>query len=342
MTLSRALSSFPGKTRLSRPVRNVRASAARSSTAPRTTGLSSLARFLAALVAAWTVCAYGADAKPKCGSVKGNPELAIKVCTQLIEFAGLPRPDLAAAYFTRAAEWRARASAIAHPRSRRGDRPRSGSPGAVSEPCTVALRTRRTRARDPRLRRGDQARARRRADVYRPRGEWTVLGDYKRASSDYEEVIRRQPKNMSGHFGRGRVRFYAGDFIPAASDLLRAHQLDASIYTALWLFLARKRANIAGEKTLAQDAGTSGGSEGRSPSLPSISARSRPKPSRRRRRTRIPRASAIGAAKRISTSRSGTSCVANARLRPGFSTMRGQVARPRSSSMKVPWRNCAV
>ena len=78
---------------------------ARSSAGPRTTDLSFLARFLAALVAAWTVGAYGADAEPKCGSVKGNPALAIKVCTQLIEFAGLPRPDLAAAYFTRAAEW---------------------------------------------------------------------------------------------------------------------------------------------------------------------------------------------------------------------------------------------
>jgi lipoprotein NlpI len=91
--------------------------------------------------------------------------------------------------------------------------------------------------------------------------EWTVLGDYKRALIDYDEVIRRQPNNMNGHFGRGRVRFYAGDFMQAASDFLRAHQLDASIYTALWLFLARKRANIAGEQTLAQDAGTSGGGE---------------------------------------------------------------------------------
>jgi lipoprotein NlpI len=91
--------------------------------------------------------------------------------------------------------------------------------------------------------------------------EWTVLGDYKRALADYEEVIRRQPKNMSGHFGRGRVRFYSGDAMRAASDFLRAHQLDASIYTALWLFLARKRADIPGEKTLAQDAGTSGGGE---------------------------------------------------------------------------------
>jgi lipoprotein NlpI len=30
------------------------------------------------------------------------------------------------------------------------------------------------------------------------------------------------------------------------------------MYTAIWLYLARKRADIAGEKTLAQEAGTSG------------------------------------------------------------------------------------
>jgi lipoprotein NlpI len=66
---------------------------------------------------------------------------------------------------------------------------------------------------------------------------------------------------MSGWFGRGRVRFYAGDYMQSASDFLRAHQLDASIYTALWLFLARKRAGIPGEQTLAKEAGTSGGGE---------------------------------------------------------------------------------
>ena len=95
--------------------------------------------------------------------------------------------------------------------------------------------------------------------------ELTVKGDYKRAIADYEEVIRLDPQSMTGYFGRGRARFYAGDFMPAASDFLRAHQLDASIYTALWIFLARKRADIPGERTLAQEAGTSGAGDWPSP-----------------------------------------------------------------------------
>jgi lipoprotein NlpI len=91
--------------------------------------------------------------------------------------------------------------------------------------------------------------------------EWTVKGDYKRAVADYEDIIRLEPQGRAGYFGRARVRFYAGDFMSAASDFVRAHQLDGGIYTAVWLFLARKRAGIAAEKTLAQEAGTSGAGE---------------------------------------------------------------------------------
>jgi lipoprotein NlpI len=224
--------------------------------------LSSLPGCFAAFVAAWTVCAYGGEAEPECGKVKGNPELAIKACTRLIEFAGLPRSDLAKAYFTRAAEW---ASQGKH------DRAILDLDVAIDlDPAVPGQYLNRALALSER---GEHERAIRDygaaiklapddVRMYIGRAvEWTVLGDYKRASADYEEVIRRQPKNMSGHFGRGRVRFYAGEFMPAASDFLRAHQLDASIYTALWLFLARKRANIPGEQTLAQDAGTSGGGE---------------------------------------------------------------------------------
>src|SRR5687767_15739822 len=46
-----------------------------------------------------------ASVEPQCGGVTGNAELAIKVCTRLIEFAGLDRLDLAKAYYTRGAEW---------------------------------------------------------------------------------------------------------------------------------------------------------------------------------------------------------------------------------------------
>jgi lipoprotein NlpI len=219
-------------------------------------------RFLAALLAVASACAHGATAEPQCGSVKGNPALAIDACTRLIEFAGLDRPDLAKAYFTRAAEW---VSQGKHDRAIQDlDLAIELDPKVPGQYLNRALSLSELGEHERAI--GDYAAALKLAPddvrMYIGRAvEWTVMGDYKRALADYEEVIRRQPKNMSGHFGRGRVRFYAGDFMQAASDLLRAHQLDASIYTALWLFLARKRGGIPGEQTIAQDAGTSGAGE---------------------------------------------------------------------------------
>jgi lipoprotein NlpI len=232
---------------------------------PAASGKTVLRRFsclLVALVAASSASAYGATPEPKCGSVKGNPELAIKVCTRLIEFAGLDRPDLAKAYFTRAAEWSSQGK---HDRAILDlDVAIELDPSVPGQYLNRALALSETGEHERAIR--DYAAAIKLSPddtrMYIGRAvEFTVLGDYKRAQADYEEVIRRQPKNMSGHFGRGRVRFYAGDFMQAASDFLRAHQLDSSIYTALWLFLARKRADIPGEQTLAQDAGTSGAGE---------------------------------------------------------------------------------
>jgi lipoprotein NlpI len=216
----------------------------------------------AALLAASTSLVFGAAEEPKCGSVKGNPDLAIQACTRLIEFAGLDRPDLAKAYFTRAAEWAGQGK---HDRAVQDlDLAIELDPKVPGQYLNRALAFSELGDHDRAIR--DYGTALKLAPqdmrMYIGRAvEWTVLGDYKRAQADYEEVIRRQPKNMSGHFGRGRVRFYTGEYMQAASDFLRAHQLDASIYTALWLFLARKRADIPGEQTLAQEAGTSGAGE---------------------------------------------------------------------------------
>ena len=200
-----------------------------------------------------------ADREPRCGEITGNPELAIRVCTRWIEYGSLPRPDLAQAYYTRGTEW---ASQGNHDR-------------AVAD-YNMAIEL------DPKLagahfnralswsEKGDSDRAIADYDVaiklapndvraHMGRAvEWTVRGDYKRALADYEEIIRLDPKSLTGYFGRARVRFYAGDFAGATADFSRAHQIDPGMYTALWLYLARKRASIAGEKTLAKDAGTSG------------------------------------------------------------------------------------
>ena len=56
--------------------------------------------------------------QPQCGGVVNNPELAIQVCTRLIEFGGLGRPELAQAYYTRGTEW---ASQGNHDRERCGE-----------------------------------------------------------------------------------------------------------------------------------------------------------------------------------------------------------------------------
>ena len=206
--------------------------------------------------------AYPGETPPQCGEVTGDPELAIKVCTRLIEFGGLGKSDLAKAYHARGAEWANQGNY---------DRAIADFSTAIDlEPGLADVHFNRALAWSEK---GDHDRA---IDDYdaalkiAPRNarahvgravEWTVKGDYKRATADYDAAIRLEPKAMAGYFGRGRVRFYAGDFMGAASDLMRAHQLDASAYTALWIYLARKRADIPGEATLAQDAGTSGSGE---------------------------------------------------------------------------------
>jgi lipoprotein NlpI len=206
-----------------------------------------------------TAQARAADREPRCGEITGNPELAVRVCTRWIEFGSLARPELAQAYYTRGTEW---ASQGNHDRaladysmaieldpklagayfnralswSEKGDSDR-----AIAD-YDAALKL---KPKDSRAHMGRAV-------------EWTVRGDYKRALADYEEMIRLEPKSLTGYFGRARVRFYAGEFASAASDFARAHQIDPGMYTAIWLYLARKRADIAGEKTLAKDAGTGG------------------------------------------------------------------------------------
>lgn len=211
------------------------------------------------VLALFGACAFAAEKEPQCGEVTNNPELAIKVCTRLIEFAGLDKPELAKAYYTRALAW-----------STQGNHDRALADFGLAidlDPKLPGIYYNRALSWSEK---GDHDRAiadydaalqigPRDARAYTGRAvEWTMKGEYKRAIADYEEVIRMDPQGMGGYFGRARVRFYAGAFMPAASDFIRSHQLDGSIYTALWLYLARKRADIPGEKTLAQEAGTSG------------------------------------------------------------------------------------
>jgi lipoprotein NlpI len=211
------------------------------------------------LTATIAVNAFAAEKEPQCGDASGNPEAAIKACTRLIEFGSLSRPELAKAYYSRGTEW-----------ANQGSHERAIADFTLAielDPKFAAAYYNRALSQSEKaesdLAIADYSAALQLAPkdwrAYVGRAvEWTVKGEYKRALADYDTMIQLEPQRLSGYFGRARVRFYAGEFTSAASDFARAHQLEPGMYTALWLFLARKRADIAGEKTLAQEAGTNG------------------------------------------------------------------------------------
>jgi lipoprotein NlpI len=217
------------------------------------------ARSALVLLTAASTLACAAEKGPQCGAIASDPAVAVEACTRLIEFGSLERPDLAKAYYTRGTEWAGQGNndrAIADfdlaleldPKFSPAfyNRALSWSSKGESDRAIADYNT--VIKLSPRDANGYLGRA----------AEWTAKGDYKRSVADYDEALRINAQSASPYFGRGRARFYAGDFMAAASDFYRAHQLEPSIYSALWLFLARKRADIPGEKTLAQEAGTSG------------------------------------------------------------------------------------
>ena len=219
----------------------------------------SLRGIVAIALTALGVSVFAAEIEPQCGGVTNNPELAIKVCTRMIEFAGLEKSELAKAYYTRGLEWATQGN---HERALADfDLAVNLDPKLPSIYYNRALSLSEKGEHDRAIVDYDEAVRLnpRDARAYTGRAvEWTMKGDYKRALADYEHVIRLDPQGMGGYFGRARVRFYDGSFMPAASDFFRAHQLDGSVYSALWLYLARKRADIPGEKTLEHEAGTGG------------------------------------------------------------------------------------
>lgn len=78
--------------------------------------------------------------------------------------------------------------------------------------------------------------------VYHARGvELTVKGDYPRALADFEKALQLDAKAAGVHFARGRTLFYLSAFARASGDLEVAFKSQPNVYTALWLFLARKR-----------------------------------------------------------------------------------------------------
>jgi lipoprotein NlpI len=177
-----------------------------------------------------------------CRNTQNNPEAAIKHCTAAIEGRKANNEMLAQWYVLRGTYWtdmgdydRAIAdhtaalkldAKVRHAHyfrgiawSNKGEFER-----AIAEFDTAAQ----TNANEP--------------VIYHARGiELAIKGDYRRAVADFDKALQLDAKAQGVHFARGRALFYQGEFLRAAADFETALATRPSTYTALWLFLARKR-----------------------------------------------------------------------------------------------------
>jgi lipoprotein NlpI len=239
---------------------------------PRSPALALLAhvfshRVAGALLLAAAAAAHGqADDAERCLSVTGNPDLAIKHCTAAIESGRLSGDTLAQLHYSRAIEWSAKND---HDRAiadydaairinptysdalfNRGNAwAEKGDPDRAIADYDAVLR----------LTPKDSA-----AHIARA-VELMVKGDYARAVAGYDTALSLDPKSGIALMGRGRAHFYGGDAQRSVADLERAFKTEPSVYTAVWLYLARKRAKaINAEEML--DSETRGHRDGNWPS----------------------------------------------------------------------------
>jgi lipoprotein NlpI len=217
-------------------------------------GLAAVA--LLAASGAWGQPAVDAQ---RCATIENDPDLAIAICTRAIESGRISGEALAKLHLIRGAEWAGKGDhdrAIADYDAAIRLKPRSadvffnrgsawaikGEPDRAIADYDAAIRL------DPKE-----------PTAYGGRAvAWAVKGDYARAIADFDTAIRLNPMSSSSFFGRGRTRFYSGEFQRAAADLERAHKLNPSVYTALWVYLARKRGSLDGDEALKAYAGAGG------------------------------------------------------------------------------------
>ncbi|MBI4193471.1 MAG: tetratricopeptide repeat protein [Betaproteobacteria bacterium] len=183
----------------------------------------------------------GTDAE-KCRAITGNPDLAIKHCSAAIASGKLSGQALAQTHFNRGVEYASKgdhdrgiadydAAIRIDPKFADAYHNRGTSWANKGEPDRAIADF------DAALRLNDKD-----ADIYHSRAiEWTVKGEYARALSDYDAVLRLDPKATGVHFSRGRTLFYTADYVNAIAEFEKAHQAQPSDYSAMWLFLARKR-----------------------------------------------------------------------------------------------------
>jgi lipoprotein NlpI len=197
---------------------------------------------MAAILAAPAVQGQQTDAE-RCATLSGQPDLAIKHCTLAIESGKVTGEELAKLHYNRGIEWAARGehqraiadydSAIrldpkfAEAYFNRGHAwaNRGNSDRAIAD-YGAAIRL---NPKDP------TALASRAA-------EWLLKGEHARAAADFDAALKIDPKSGGALFGRGRARFYTGDYAGAAGDMEQALKIESNSYSAMWLYLARKRA----------------------------------------------------------------------------------------------------
>ena len=219
---------------------------------------------LVLLVAAAAAHAQDSDVE-RCSATSAKPDLAIQHCTQAIDSGKLTGETLAQMHYNRAIEYTAK-----------NDHDR-----AIAD-YDAAIRI------NPKF-----------ADAHFNRGNaWGLKGDPDRAIADYDAALRLNPKDASAHIaravelmikgdyqgavtgydtalvldpksgialhGRGRANFYGGDPQRGVADLERAWRTDLNLYTAAWLYLARKRAGMIDAEELL-DSDTRGHRDGNWP-----------------------------------------------------------------------------
>ena len=153
----------------------------------------------------------------QCQPVADNFDLAIKRCSAAIDSRKYSGAALAQLHLTRGVEWA-----------------KKGEPDRAIADYDASLKL---NPNDPVA---HHARA----------VEHSVKGDYARAIADFDMAIKADPKAEGTHFARGRTRFYMGDHAGAADDIRAEYTMRPNIYTALWAFLARKRAGESDAEVL--------------------------------------------------------------------------------------------
>ena len=205
------------------------------------------------LVATAPASAQNASDADLCANITSNPDLAIQHCTKAIESRRFSGAQLARLHYNRGIELAAKGQhdrAIADydaairldPKFSDAYYTRGNAWGAKFEADRAIADYDAAIGINPKDRAALGSRA----------FEWTIKGDYAKAIADQDAVIRLDAKSAMAYLARGRARFYAGDFKGAIPDLQEAMKLEPNSYTALWLYLTRKRAGIEGEELLEQ------------------------------------------------------------------------------------------